>query len=331
MPTAAPPLSSLDAFAVQIRAWARDLHGLLREVDPSRWRDARAAEARAWLERLAERGRALTREAEGRPDRLRQQVAELVALLESHVPATQASRAQVRASWAALRARAVPAYEALAAALRERALPVPSLRPTNLARSGFHAVSGLLALVLLELVLSPTGAILAASAFAATAWCLELGRRRWPGLNDWLLSLFRLVAHPHERAQINSGTWFATATAALAWLASEPVAVVAVSVLAVGDPTAAFVGRRWGRTQLRQGRSLEGSLAFVLAGALVAAGALALFHPELSLLSVVLFALAGALAGALAELFLSWPDDNLTIPLAAALAVAGVNLALTLL
>ena len=103
----------------------------------------------------------------------------------------------------------------------------------------------------------------------------------------------------------------------LALVAPLPAAMLGVAVLGFGDPVAAIVGRRFGRTHLRAGRTLEGSPAFVVAASLASGAALTLFAPEVALRGTV--AIVAAVFGALAELFSDDVDDNLTMPLGAAL------------
>jgi dolichol kinase len=88
------------------------------------------------------------------------------------------------------------------------------------------------------------------------------------------------------------------------------------------------IGRAWGRTKLINGRSLEGTLAFAVASALVGGLTLHLLHPELGLGVALLAAAAAGAAGSVAELVSRRVDDNLSIPLA---ATAGAWLALTAL
>jgi dolichol kinase len=134
-------------------------------------------------------------------------------------------------------------------------------------------------------------------------------------------SLFHMVVggtiHAHEDRQAASGTYFATGLAVVSFLPA-PAAAAAIGVLGFGDPAAGAVGRRWGRTRLAQGRSLEGSLAFVGMGTLAAGGALSLGWPEAPHRWAL--ALAAGCVGALVEVGLRKLDDNLTVPLASGLA-----------
>ena len=200
----------------------------------------------------------------------------------------------------------------------------PPIRATNHTRSIFHLASALMALALLHLLPSRAWLIGVSAAFAVSAWTMEIARRRSPAVNDRLMALFSPVAHPHERHRVNSSTWYVSALLVLAIVAPRPAAEVGVLVLGVADPVAGLVGRRFGRTRLVAGRSLEGSTGFVVAGALVAAGWLAA-TTALPLPSLAVVAFAGALVGALAELVSTRVDDNFTIPLSVTAAVAVIQ------
>lgn len=222
-----------------------------------------------------------------------------------------------RTSLVELRTRVQPSYEAIVRSLAEERVSVPSLRPTNYARNALHFASAASGILALELVPSWRWATGIALLVAALGWTLEISRRRSDAVNRFCMSLFGRTAHPHEAHRVNSATWYATALVLLSLTQSLVPCLVALCVLGVGDPAAAIVGRRFGRHELVHGRTLEGTLAFVVAGALAAIGYLALLHPVTPLLFAVAASVAGALAGAIAELTSRRIDDNLSIPLAA--------------
>jgi dolichol kinase len=88
---------------------------------------------------------------------------------------------------------------------------------------------------------------------------------------------------------------------------APPAAVGAILSLAVGDPVAAIVGRRFGKIRLG-GKSIEGAVA----NAVVTFFLIRIFVPS-SLIAAV-----GAVAGAAIEVVpLPLVDDNITVPLAA--------------
>ncbi|HVJ88470.1 MAG TPA: hypothetical protein VM580_01625 [Labilithrix sp.] len=191
------------------------------------------------------------------------------------------------------------------------------VRPTNVPRTIFHFGSGLVTLVLIR-VLSREGLIVAACVFALSAWSCEVTRRLSPAFNARLMRVVKRFAHAHEWRKVNSATWYGTALMVMAFVMPLEAAEVGVVVLALADPMAGIIGRRFGRHRLASGRSLEGALAFACTGTLAS---LAWMHTmgtfDGSRLAV---GLAAGIIGALIELFVSI-DDNFAIPLGTAAAV----------
>ena len=198
-------------------------------------------------------------------------------------------------------------------------------RPTNYARNVFHVSCGVVAFTSINVVPGRSWLIAISATFAGWAWSMEILRRKSKTLNDRLMRAFGPIAHPHEWYRVNSATWYATALLMLAVGAPLAASAVAVIVLALGDPAAAIIGRRFGRVRLLANRSLEGTLAFVVVGTAAALGALSVMGVVPSFGARVLVAASAAVAGALAELFSGKLDDNFTIPVAVASA-AGVAL-----
>jgi len=94
-----------------------------------------------------------------------------------------------------------------------------------------------------------------------------------------------------------------------------PYSSLAMAVMLLGDTAAALIGRRFGRHRFFNGKSLEGTLAFVLTGfAVVLIGLAIVRYPW----QVLAGGAAGVVAAALLELFNCelHLDDNLSIPLA---------------
>jgi len=321
-------MTATAALVTESHALAYELFALLEALDPARWRDelapalrARLSELRARLDDLLRRAEAaLAAAVDPRLARVRDHLRSLSNLME------EARLPQLRPEWDALRDRLQPAYEELANALRAAgaaarggAARLPSLRPTNYTRNLFHVGMGLGCLLLVQHVLTPATMIAVAGAFTLMGWTFEISRRRFAWVNRALMFALGPVAHPHEAHRINSSTWYTTALFLMALVFDPLVCSVGIAVLAVGDPTAAVVGRRFGRTKLVNRRSLEGTLAFWVVGALAAAVTLAIYGAALSAGAIALAAAGAALAGALAELFSRRLDDNFTIPLCASL------------
>jgi len=140
-----------------------------------------------------------------------------------------------------------------------------------------------------------------------------------------LMRFFAPVAHANEAHEVNSSTWYVSALFLMALFAPLRAAELGVIVLGFADPAAGLIGRRFGRTRIRAGRSLEGTLAFVAVGT-AAAGAWLLLRHGAPLGSAALVAFAGALFGAIAEIVVTKLDDNFAIPVAATTAVAFAQL-----
>jgi len=303
-----------------------ELLALLRKIDPAAFRDEIEEEARAQLERIVARLRSLRevsqddRNGGAQSDSLGQRISQLLHALER---AQQLETASARAYWAALQREVHPAYESLAAWLRTAHAAAPSLRPTNYYRNLFHIASAMTALLVIAIAPSQGYIIAAAAAFCGTFWSLEIARRFRPALNDRLMAMFGKVAHIHERYRVNSSTWYMTALLLLAVFATPAVAALGVVVLGIGDPMAALIGRRFGRTMLRAGRSLEGSLGFFAAASIGALAVASAMLPGPFFVRAVVAVVAG-LAGAVTEIFSTKLDDNLTIPLAVAASVGAL-------
>ena len=194
------------------------------------------------------------------------------------------------------------------------------MRPMNLPRSFFHVVAGILIVVASVLFDGPTLLAIAAGV-AALGWLLEGTRRIWPAWNSVLMKLFGPLAHSHEAHGVNSATWYATAWALLLLTTPAQAANVGVLALAFGDPIAGLVGRKLGRRKLLANKTLEGSIAFLVATAVVGAGYLAWLGGVGIVGALATAALAG-LVGAVAEMLSTRVDDNLSVPLLAGWASA---------
>lgn len=168
----------------------------------------------------------------------------------------------------------------------------------------FHALSGVAVAAGVEL-LDPGRAAVSAALGAVAVLLLagDLVRLRSPALNLLFFRAFRSLASPREAGGVASSTWFVAGCALTVALFPRDVAVSAILVLALADPAAGYVGRRWGRRPFGKG-TVEGSAVFTG----VALGVLVAGHP---------FVPAG-----LAALGVTWIersrwrlDDNLTVPL----------------
>jgi dolichol kinase len=174
----------------------------------------------------------------------------------------------------------------------------------------FHATSGVAVAAILAL-LEPSRRLAVEVGVAALAvqLLLDWARLRIPSANALFFRAFRHLASPREARGVASSTWFTLGIVMTVAFFPRPAAVSGILVLALADPTAGYLGRRYGRIPWLGG-TLEGTLVFA------------------AVCFAVLFYRHGPLVAVVSSLLLplverrSWPlDDNVSVPLASAALV----------
>lgn len=174
----------------------------------------------------------------------------------------------------------------------------------------FHLANGVAVAGLLSLPgVSRGAALVALGAVVVGLLILDVVRLRHARANEMFFRAFVHLASPREARGIASSTWYAVALLVVVAFFPFPAAVSGILVLAVSDPAASWVGRRWG-TKPFLGGTLEGSLVFLA----TALAILAFRHP-------LPLAFVTALLAMVAER-VSWPvDDNFAVPVTTAAAL----------
>lgn len=324
-----PCCGPMESLADESGRLVVELHAAIQEMDPARWNGAQASPLRDRLTEIRNRLYGLVDErwpAED-PSDLRLHLREVGAALDS-VPSEDGSFATAKAAWMAFRRQLVPRYEAARTALRNHAVHVPSLRPTNYTRSVFHAIMASTTIAILWALPDPAWGVAVVAPLFVWGWSMEWLRRSRPALNAKLMKLFGPVAHPHENERVNSATWYVTAIMLLSLTRSPLVCAIGIAALGFGDPAGALIGRRFGKVKLMHGRTLEGSLAFFVVGSLAAFGVSLMFAPTVAWPALLGVAAAGGAGGAFAELHSLRIDDNLSVPVVATVAAALMAFAL---
>jgi len=175
-------------------------------------------------------------------------------------------------------------------------------------RRVFHATNGLVvALAPGALGFGRFDVALVLGLMLAVLVAVDATRLRAPGANALFFRTFPGLASPREAVGVASSTWFVLG-ALLTWtLFPAEVAVPALLVLALADPTAGTLGRLYGRHKIGAG-SVEGSLAFFVVASLV--------------LLVTVGGFAAVLVAGAVTVVEATPwrlDDNLSVPLSAGL------------
>ncbi|MDE2836814.1 MAG: hypothetical protein OXL97_04805 [Chloroflexota bacterium] len=192
-------------------------------------------------------------------------------------------------------------------------LPEP-VAPVLWPRRVFHLIAGsTLPLGILFLPLDTAQWLLIGGSLGAAA--LEVLRGLVGSVNDWFVRRVPLFKAA-ERTRITGATFMWLAATFLVFVSEKEIAVLAMLFLSVGDPFAALIGVRDHRTR-RFGKSLAGTAAFTVTA--LGAGLLVSLHPDVPL---AWWLAPGAVMAALVELAPVPLDDNLTVPIASATAMA---------
>ena len=182
------------------------------------------------------------------------------------------------------------------------------MRAKNVGRKIYH-FSGL-ALILIYSRMDRGHGLIMLGSLLAIVTAIDIARLAIKPVNAFVYSHLASFIRESERNTLTGSPWYILGTLCAAALFDLPVAIVAVAFLACGDVSATTAGEIWGRTKLWDGKkSLEGSIAFILAG-VVAGAVVSRFYP-LSLAVII----PGAVSAAIIEILPLKVNDNLTIPL----------------
>jgi dolichol kinase len=160
--------------------------------------------------------------------------------------------------------------------------------------------------------------LLSGFSFLMTA---EYARLRFPRLNAFAIRVMGPIMRKNEVNRV-SGTPFYVGSVLLSIaIFPKPIAILSILFLAIGDPMSSIFGITWGDKGMRfsNGKSLIGTAAGMGVCALITFFYLLL--TGVPVLSSMLIALAGGLAGGGAEMIPLDIDDNFSIPLVSGLAL----------
>ena len=165
-----------------------------------------------------------------------------------------------------------------------------------------HAITGTVIFVAVtQLDLSESLIITGLSVLFLILLASDLVRLRVPHLNILFFRFFQILVSPRESQNIASSTWYILGALIAIVLFPISAALSGILVLAWADPTASYLGRRWGKRSFLGG-TLVGTTAFLVVAVLI----LSVRHP-------LTIAIPSACFITLVER-LAWPlDDNLVL------------------
>ena len=193
--------------------------------------------------------------------------------------------------------------------------PTINLKPINYSRNIFHISMGAFAIVAYELLFSWQVCVWIMLGLTLTALTLETVRRSRPRLNAFLVKrVFGAISRPREMYRVNGATWYILATLTVILAFPMRAAELGIIILALADPAATLVGKRWGRFRIWRDKSLVGTATFLATAMVIAFVYASIVQGGSALGSRFVFAIVVALTGTIAEVFTERLDDNFTIP-----------------
>ena len=165
-----------------------------------------------------------------------------------------------------------------------------------------HAITGTVIFVAVTQLDLPESLIITSlSVLFLILLASDLVRLRVPHLNILFFRFFQILVSPRESQSIASSTWYILGALIAIVLFPISAALSGILVLAWADPTASYLGRRWGKRSFLGG-TLEGTTAFLVVAVLI----LSVRHP-------LAIAIPSACLVTLVERS-AWPlDDNLVL------------------
>ena len=181
----------------------------------------------------------------------------------------------------------------------------------HIGRKLYHVLGGL-GLLSVYYVLGRERALVFYAVLFGLVLILDGARLMIPKLNRFMFTRFRSFIRPNEEHKLTGTAPYVLGIGFSLYAYAQPVATAAICFLAFGDVAATAIGERFGKTKIGN-KSLEGTLAFIVAAALSGWFLLSLLGVPLHVWVMVL----GVLVAAGVELLTLPINDNLLIPLAA--------------
>jgi dolichol kinase len=191
-------------------------------------------------------------------------------------------------------------------------------------RRAYHLGMGVLCFLLYAFWLDQASATFLIAALGGPLILFDILRLNSSSVRNLVLRYFGPLMRRNEMLRVTGNSFFILGIFCAVAFFSKPVALLSILYLAVGDPIAAFVGTRFGRTKLWSGKSLEGALANAAASFLVTWIFFLLYLGKPGFAGVF-GGLIGAFVSTSSELVPLEIDDNFSVPLLAAIQLTLID------
>lgn len=200
---------------------------------------------------------------------------------------------------------------------QERSLP-------HALRRAYHLAMGLVCFALYAWVVDRRQACWLVAGIGGPFLLFDILRLQSSRLKKFALQHFSQLMRRNELLGLSGNSFFIVGIFTVTLLFSKPIALLSILFLAVGDPVAAFVGTRYGRRKIWGRKTLEGAIANFCVSFLVS-GWFAAGYLALSWERSLLLAMIGGVISTVSELVPAPVDDNLSVPVLAALLLSVVH------
>lgn len=149
---------------------------------------------------------------------------------------------------------------------------------------------------------------------------LEAARFVFPGINNWLILHLGAMLKSQEHFQPTGSTSLLIASLVVFSLFEKDIAITSLLFVAIGDLAASIIGDKYGRQAVINHKTMEGSLA-----CLISCLAIGMVISRFSPVMTISMAIYGAAWATLIEMLPLPMDDNFSMPVFSALAMAAVK------
>lgn len=184
----------------------------------------------------------------------------------------------------------------------------------HLLRRVYHLVMGVGCFSLYAFVLDRRQSLLLLFFGGGTLIALDVLRLKIPWFKRQALKHFSNVMRRNELLAITGNSFYIIGMFVVVLLFPKPIALLSVLYLALGDPIAAFIGTKYGKTRLWGRKSVEGALAN-LCVSFLATGVFLSGYMGMSVRDSLVGGVIGGFVSMMAELIPFPIDDNLSVPI----------------
>lgn len=187
----------------------------------------------------------------------------------------------------------------------------------HIARRLFHLTMGVSCGLIYIYLLTHQQAVHILGISTCILYLLEQVRINYPEFKSIFTTASSYLLRAEEQLKESASIPFLVGILLTVLSFPKEIAIIAIFTLAISDPLSAVIGIQFGKTKIKEHRSLEGCSAFFFSSLIIQLIGLSAFL-EVSFLKIILISFLSSMIVTLFDLLALKIDDNLTIPLVSA-------------